>query len=447
MTAAVVASAGVLACAAGVLWFHLSFRTQLRVLGVVTPLQLFVPGTPLPSIAVVLLFVTALHRVVLRPHTSAGDRFRRCLDPAVLLAAAPIPIAFTTLVARPELASVLVAAQYAAMLTAAIMLGRAAVRSGVVRVPDLVLPWLLGAAVDAVLTIVFRFAPDTEIRFLEHPVAALFINGSVVRGLFTDAPNNVLDPDKAGAFFVNGNVGSAFLGVACCLAVMLVARGVLRPWCSMLAVLFACAVIATGSKTGAVLLCLLAVWVLVVVVRSRTTTGWWVLALLPFVALAMGPLVVDGLLSPIDSAAASTSASSRLTLWSLAFELIAASPVFGSGYGAWLEHARSSFGLIGSAGGYPPHNLVLATWMNQGVLGVVVVVAFTVVALRRTWRLDRSGMASAAVAWTAVHAMGDNTSLLGEVHIMPVLALLVGAARVRDGVVLQPVAHGRMTHG
>ena len=78
---------------------------------------------------------------------------------------------------------------------------------------------LSGSAVEAALVVIFRVLPSVESAFLRGSVGRLFISGNVLDQLFTaGGGNNVLADDKAGGFFVNGNVASAFLGVCAILS-------------------------------------------------------------------------------------------------------------------------------------------------------------------------------------------------------------------------------------
>ncbi len=118
----------------------------------------------------------------------------------------------------------------------------------------------------------------------------------------------------------------------------------------------------------------------------------------------------------------------RLTLWQIAYRAIQEHPLKGLGFGGWDVYAEPSFDAIGSAT-YPPHNLLLYTWVQMGVLGLVATLFFyhrAIVALRRA-DLPGVGYIVGAVLWCVVYSMGDNTQVLNDTHSASLLAVLIGA--------------------
>src|SRR5581483_6907161 len=77
------------------------------------------------------------------------------------------------------------------------------------------LTWLAAVLMlsEAVLVIMFRISPDLEWSYLNTNIAGLFTTPRAVTNIVTGlARDNILDPDKAGGFFLNGNIAGAYLG-------------------------------------------------------------------------------------------------------------------------------------------------------------------------------------------------------------------------------------------
>jgi len=284
-----------------------------------------------------------------------------------------------------------------------------------------------GIVAQAALVIVFRLSPAMESAFLQGELGRILI-GPSASALFTTDPNNVLDPDKAGGLFVNGNVASMFLGVAAFLCVAVALRFSLRwPW--WVAALSMVGVIATGSKTGLLLALLLPV---ATVALLGVTGRWGPLAgalLLPLVAvvgIAAPPFLASRF--PALFADLGGAVDQREPLWEAARQVIADNAVFGLGFGGWSEYAIAAVGRA-----MPPHNLIFAAWIDTGMMGVVLVVvllaSMTVLGVRAvaaasTVRVRASAAcAMVAVWWVAIHGMGDNTTIYGEMRTLMLVAL------------------------
>ena len=65
--------------------------------------------------------------------------------------------------------------------------------------------------VQAMSTVLFAVSPLIESQYLHSPSATALLGDAAAR-LYTDLPNNVIDPAKSGGvLFVNGNVASSNL--------------------------------------------------------------------------------------------------------------------------------------------------------------------------------------------------------------------------------------------
>jgi O-antigen ligase len=279
--------------------------------------------------------------------------------------------------------------------------------------------WVVVASSDAILVVFFRLVPAAEITWFQSSVARFFIAGGTLDTLFSTATNNALAPDKSGAFFPNANAGSAMLGVGFVMCTALARRTRHRRW-HLMGVVFAAGVVASGSTAG---LALLGASLLVLVIarlRNRFMAGT--------VAVVLTGLLAGAALSLSQQATSSIDVITRGLLWALAVSAIRLHPLLGLGFGGWSVYAGGSFGLIGGSDNYPPHNLLLYTWIQMGLAGFVLTVAFfvaTFIGLRRSTS-DARGLVALAVAWTFLHAMADNTSIFNDFHSAAPLGLMVG---------------------
>lgn len=318
----------------------------------------------------------------------------------------------------PDTHMALAAIAYYLQVAGLVLVGRESYRRGISVLP-LVTAWCAAATTDAVLVLYFRFEPAAEIAWLKSPIAPYLINPGTLGKLFTDSPNNILDPAKSGAFFVNANAGSAFLGAAFCVALFLYAQTHRRRWI-VIATIDAAAVVASGSSAGIIILGAILGVLVVRALAVRPPTA----PLIPFVVLASFWL----LSVTYQAVLADMGVWARFTLWKLAASAIAQNPLLGLGYGAWDTYAARSFAAIGSST-YPPHNLILYTWIQSGLIAAALLLFFlysAVHGLRGARSVPGVRMVMAAVVWSFVYSLGDNTQLLNDMHSAPALAVLLG---------------------
>jgi hypothetical protein len=282
--------------------------------------------------------------------------------------------------------------------------------------------WVLASAVESVLVIWFRLMPDAEIKFLQGPVAPYFVNPSSLRELFRPGGgNNVLDPSKAGGLILNGNAASAFIGAALMVSLYLYAMTHARKWMGF-GVLAAFAVVATGSKTGLGLL--IGLLPLAMLLRGRVQRQ--LPMALALAAIGIGTVVAVPTI--VSDAPYNSSLGTRAYLWGQAISAIEAHPLLGLGFGGWSEWLGNKVSLVGSSNSYPPHNLLLYTYVQTGLAGFIALLVLLARMLRTFLPLKRSERVYLflAVVWTIAHAMGDNTTVLNDLHTMPALACAIG---------------------
>jgi O-antigen ligase len=394
-----------------VVWFSVvPARWKVRVLAVAATFQVFFP-VHIPNVAV---FVAIL----------VGIEFGLRRLPA--LAIVMYGLAVVTLASglwSVQLSGIFTNTLYFAVAGALIAAGQYLFEKRTVDLlSDIVGPWVMSGVVVAMLVIVFRAYPQLELEFFHTSLAHIVINPSVVDGLFAGAPNNAIADDKSGAFFVNANVASVYLGVVMLLAMFAVEMR--RGRVFMLAALIAgVGVVCTGSKTG---LGILTVVGFITVLRLT----WRTMAMLPTIVVA--PVVVwfAGVQLSEEFGGAQVSTESRVFLWTHALQAIKERPLLGLGYGGWEQSMASMFSSVGSAVNYPPHNLILAYWIYSGVFTpILLVVAILLSSKYITAGGVRPYYVGAAFWWTVAHSMGDNTSYLVDWHVLPVLAVLIGCLR------------------
>ena len=137
---------------------------------------------------------------------------------------------------------------------------------------------------------------------------------------------------------------------------------------------------------------------------------------------------------PQFSDAAADSAGYRSALWTMA-GASPESPLLGLGYGGWMPTVQ---GLSGWS--LPPHNFVVASWADGGLVLALATVGFAITALAinaRALFVAREPhlravvpAAACAVLWVIAHGMFDNTTLYGEAHSMIVVAAMLGTTQL-----------------
>lgn len=295
-------------------------------------------------------------------------------------------------------------------------------------------PWVV---VEVGLVLLFRFQPDIEDAFLRS-VGGFFAGQNTVAALYADRPNNVFDVAKSGGVFVNANVAAMFLGVNG-LAALAVASITRSRWVRVVGVVALTAVPFTGSKSATVLVVALPA----LAFAAYRVRGGVTAAVRRNLLLAAAGLVVVGVgvlaASRTFLDALVEAFVGRTAIWQFGAEAFRDSPLLGLGYGGWdvdfgryaLEHDIYR--------AFPPHNLLLAAWAVTGIVGLALTVGYVGFAFRAVVRAGRSGVderfvayAGAALGWLLIQGMGENTDIFGDIHFVPIVALLI-AYLIRSG--------------
>jgi O-antigen ligase len=345
-------------------------------------------------------------------------------------------------------------------------------------VPALLTPLWPCVLAEAALVVVFRLAPGLERAYLHSPLAPVFAGPNTIRGLFGEFPNNVLNAAKSGGTFVNGNVAGLFLGVAGLAALAVVALSGGR-WIQFTGWAVLCAVPFTGSKAalaGVVLLPALPeiarrfpgpgkvkakVAGASAVVGAVCLRGVGGMLIVPAAGLLIAghaarptaqvkpsvPGSGSALTAPIADIVPQgygVSMGTRLLNWHLGLSELVREPLLGFGYGGWARAlARASAERHGISPRWSPHNVLLNGWAQTGIVGLILTAAFLVGlcalaarAIRTAARPERvaSACALAAIVWLIAQAMGENEDIFGDVHMLPVVAvLIVGLSAMAKG--------------
>lgn len=302
--------------------------------------------------------------------------------------------------------------------------------------------------VQAIAVVVFRVMPGLRYAYYLSSIARWFISPNVLDKLFTVGQNNVLDPAKSGGIFVvDANDGSAYLGVLAFTALGLSLHSS-RRWLSVVSAITLGAIVFSGSKIGLMLAVLLPVVALHLISlhyrqwRNRLRLSMagiaiagalaWVAPKAIQVEEGSGYRALSVFLSKSDA-----TLSVRQKVWTYGFDAFRQHPLLGQGFGGWQQDFPHYAVKVGIDPGLPPHNTFIYLWSQGTLLAALCGLAFTVAVLRVGWRQMRDrraesiGMSlamSMAFLWTFIHGMGNNSGLIGEVHMSPVLASLLALA-------------------
>lgn len=292
----------------------------------------------------------------------------------------------------------------------------------------------------AVMVMAFRLDPVLEMAYLRSDLAGWFSGPNTIQAMLDNTGrNNVFDPVKSGGVFVNANIAAAYLGIGSFVAFMLAGQGAARRLLLTGALLLTGSFF-TGSKAGILLGVSLPLAAAVVAWRAgfdRTTRNTLLtLALLVVPAC----LLLVWQISPASTAflyESANTAGTRLQIWGYAALTFPDAPLLGQGFGGW----QKGFALYAQANrlspAFPPHNTLIYLWSQSGLLAALLAVVFMALIGRLAWCLVRSPqrvnqhlglLLGLACAWHFGHAMGENWGLWGDMHLLPLIATLVGWA-------------------
>ncbi len=299
--------------------------------------------------------------------------------------------------------------------------------------------WIFAAIIPAALIVLFRVSPGLEHQFLTSSFAGYFINPNTLISLFGDEPNNVLDPQKAGGFFVNANAAAAYFGIGALISfgywLAYRDRGFL--WG---AGVFLLTIWFTGSKAGIVLSTVFPLAASLFYYYTRFRFTWVTLSsliIVLFIGFLAFVLFFFAMMHTDFGARSLGALGTRMAIWSHMFEQLRLYPLTGLGFGGWELNSPD---LSGTGRAFPPHNMFIMLWSSSGVIAVLIGILFFGFIFSFGWRGMRTGHEevrgislgiSFAFLWVLVQGMGENWGIVGEAHMLPLLASTLGFCYAR----------------
>lgn len=302
--------------------------------------------------------------------------------------------------------------------------------SGITRM----LVWLSPIAiVQAATTIYFRVNPQAEDSYYNSGLARFFL-GDAAPALFTEKGwNNVRELERAGGIlFVSVNRAALVMGIMFLLylGLWLYSKRVLP---LVLAILLAVAIVASGSKSGLVLLVIMPLFAFIAAAMTQTRNVAFRLVIL-LVALIFSSIGSQVFLNVADDFVTSSEKTlvPRYVLWGQAIKAIGENPILGLGFGGWQE--RWEAGQVEANFLYrPAHNWLLQAWLDGGliyaaanVVLAVVTVAITfraLIASRNVGEARFIALASSTFLWSYIHGTLDNTPIFADPQAGAFLAI------------------------
>lgn len=282
---------------------------------------------------------------------------------------------------------------------------------------------------EALLVALFRIFPGVEEGYL-HSVSGLFAGHNTVSGLFDVNRNNVLDPAKSGGVFVNANVAGLFLGASAMAAFAVWSRTrqrlvLVAGFAALAGVWF------TGSKSGQIFSIVLPLAALAAYRWRRLRPVVRRYLLIGGSVAVVGAAVLLTFSRGGFAAAVRMAFGQRTDIWGYGAQAFVDHPVLGLGWGGW----QKGFATYAAAHGiyspnFPPHDVLLAAWAATGLPGLVLTILVFGAMLGlvvKAFRRDPLFVAwtGAAFVWMIVQAMGENTDVFGDIHLIPIIALLL----------------------
>jgi O-antigen ligase len=300
------------------------------------------------------------------------------------------------------------------------------------------LRWLL--LVQAVLVIVFRLSPAAELNYYSGTAGTLAAGRAAIEQMLLYG-NNVLDPAKSGGLVLNANVASMVLGfgAACLLAHWSWNR---RPGDLVVAAVVAGAVVATGSKTGVLLMIAMPIVYFITSAAVMRRVHFFQLGLLA--AAGLGLLsVANRLFAGAFASSSDSSLDVRSQIWGIGARVFSESPLLGLTPGGWQQATGALQLEQGLPMSYPPHNMLIAAWADYGLAGAllisVIILTFVVLTVRRVanapTRRSRQALLWVGVGmlWLFLHGQADNTGLYGALQSLPMAAMAFGLIAAASG--------------
>jgi len=178
-------------------------------------------------------------------------------------------------------------------------------------------------------------------------------------------------------------------------------------------------VIATWSRSGLLLYVIVVggIWVLPALARLPRRTRWWVVSSVAVVgvsALLVTYLVasdtIEYLVRTRLLVAQGDSASEHITLWSIAFAAIAASPIIlltGIGYGRSYLLLENVGSMAGAGDHANFHSIYTTGLIELGIVGLVLLLAILALPIRSRWAPISIGLLTFGIFYQAMNDMSQ----------------------------------------
>lgn len=295
---------------------------------------------------------------------------------------------------------------------------------------------------QAFLVIYFYFNPSTEWVFIKSELAKVFINPNTISAIFDGSEPHAFGIGSPGGFFVNRNVGAAFLGINA-----LISYGFSKAysigWLKVITLILMVGVVFSGSKAGLILIIFLALLALIMskhidqfLTLKRAMFVLFVISIFCFILLILWNEVFQS--NFINNTVKTT--DSRILIWSFGLGEFFKHPIAGLGFGGWQEGFSKYAVENGIREGFPPHNTFIDLWAQSGIFSVIFALLFMLSILKHGFNLimaqnnELLGIGIAVLAaflWVFIHGMGTNFGLVGELHMEIILAALLGYSLAR----------------
>ena len=156
----------------------------------------------------------------------------------------------------------------------------------------------------------------------------------------------------------------------------------------------------------------LALAAVVVALALSHRRRWAILAsgLVAGLALMVVPVIRHRVLNELDFSSGSNTLVGRFHLWSVALQMLRDHPIFGAGLSGFSTVLAPYWNPTNADRFTYPHNIVLNSWTETGLLGVLAFGWILIVGFMLSWR----GWRTASPGWPAVH-LGVMLALLAVV--------------------------------
>ena len=307
------------------------------------------------------------------------------------------------------------------------------------------------ASIQAACTWLFLLFPEAKNVYLDSAIASVLTGGrsSLLRSTL---PDNVLFPEKSGGLlFVNANEASMVMGAWSMLLVAAALQAKSRTLAVGGAICFL-GVLGTGSKTALVLALTLPIAAIVASVLVRRSSRPLAVAAL-LVVTPIAAYVLSSILPQFSDfwSRSEVSSTARFALWEVAGRAILGNPLVGLGQGNWLAHWAQFASAYRQPDYLPPHNYVLATMVETGIVPGILIVILVFTHVFRVIRHIGVGSTSssfsislelASFLWIVIHGLFDTTSFYGSPMTLPLFALLLSRTVFEEIVDRQITAPG-----